>query len=563
MNVILTRYLAALSLLQIRAVNASPTSSTTDASYEDPPTDTCVNTDGYIYDEDKIYTCKWIVEHEDRRQEMCLELDVALNCPISCGYCCENDQNYEFQMNYKFEMKSGGAKKCSWLADKKQRQEIWCGEFLNEKLVKDGCPEACGACFAKVTTVPSSTPSISSSPTEGPTIMAECADSVDYVYDRDETHICKWVGDDEDRRQELCLEADVALNCPLSCGYCCENDAAYRFLVNSGDAKKCKWLNDDQNKQNKWCDEFSNGQLINDGCPKACGTCFAKVSHMPSSTPSSAPSASPSLSKMPTSLPSTSPSFTPSLKPSDSPSALPSLSKIPSSVPSTVPSSAPSLIPSKNPSSHPSLNPIALPSLTPSKTPSSAPSRNPSALPSDIPSLLPSTAPSLSKMPSSLPSTVPSSAPSLILSNSPSSHPSLNPSALPSMSRIPSLVPSTAPSSTPSIIPSSVPSSSSIPSFYPSVLPSVTTTSTPSRAPSPIPSNIPSLLPSTVPSSNPSVIPSSSLSSAPSLVPTILPSVVPVGNISKMRNSSAMHSLPNTLLAVLSVSTILTIYFQL
>jgi len=103
-----------------------------------------------------------------------------------------------------------------------------------------------------------------------------CANDVDYAYGT-VTQACNWIRHDENRRQELCMNTAVALNCPISCGHCCDNDLKYSFNVNAGSSERCSWLANNQDKKDKWCGKFLNGQLIQDGCPKECGICLQKV----------------------------------------------------------------------------------------------------------------------------------------------------------------------------------------------------------------------------------------------------------------------------------------------
>ena len=49
-----------------------------------------VDNDAYTYGTYVDQTCKWILK-EDRREKLCLDACVALHCPITCRYCCEND----------------------------------------------------------------------------------------------------------------------------------------------------------------------------------------------------------------------------------------------------------------------------------------------------------------------------------------------------------------------------------------------------------------------------------------------------------------------------------------
>ena len=79
-----------------------------------------------------------------------------------------------------------------------------------------------------------------------------CVNSLAYSYDNDVTHTCNWIRDDEDRRQELCLEAEVALSCPISCGQCCQNDFRFKFKLKKSKKEKCNFITNTF-KRNKYC----------------------------------------------------------------------------------------------------------------------------------------------------------------------------------------------------------------------------------------------------------------------------------------------------------------------
>ena len=83
----------------------------------------------------------------------------------------------------------------------------------------------------------------------------QCINSAVYMYANDIGQSCKWIRRDESCRQNLCIHAEVVLNCPVSCGYCCKDDPDYRFKVNLVGVRKCKWLktNKEKNKvRNKY-----------------------------------------------------------------------------------------------------------------------------------------------------------------------------------------------------------------------------------------------------------------------------------------------------------------------
>jgi len=104
----------------------------------------------------------------------------------------------------------------------------------------------------------------------------KCADKAGYTYDNDAIKTCKWIRANSSRQQKLCKDAEVAVNCPISCGHCCEDDNSYRFEISAGVTQDCSWLTRTTKasaRATKWCEKYRNGVMIWDACPKACGLC--------------------------------------------------------------------------------------------------------------------------------------------------------------------------------------------------------------------------------------------------------------------------------------------------
>ena len=247
----------------------------------------------------------------------------------------------------------------------------------------------------------------------------------------------------EPRRVEFCQVAEVHVNCPISCGLCCDDDPNYVIKRHSGlemEFKDCQWLSMESGRnQGLICESNNhdnNGQIVRNGCPKTCGNCKPSASLAPSMAPSAS-------TEGPSDSPTNTHSDEPSKEPSLEPTFMPSTSHQPSNEPSLIPSSAPST--SQQPSKEPSL------------IPSSAPST--SQRPSKEPSLIPSSAPSTSQSPSIDPSPLPSSNPSTPNPSSlPTGSPTSKPSNLPSSTPTRSIKPSAPPTSSPTSSPTSAPS---------------------------------------------------------------------------------------------------------
>eukprot|EP00979_Chaetoceros_neogracilis_P011256 scaffold2727_cov275-Chaetoceros_neogracile.AAC.27 len=220
-------------------------------------------------------------------------------------------------------------------------------------------------------------------PSETPLFVASAGTTTckNKEYVTKEGNDCRWIGQEEVRRQQYCLDSNVVENCPQVCGKCCEDDAEFTFtftkncswlrnpktssefvdrqcsfqdvqnacpvgcnLCTIGDAgcedddafvvktevKDCAWLaSQTDTKKEQKCRTYS----IQDACQVTCETCMENVTHRPSQEPSISPTIVISLS------PSREPSFRPTTVDSLSPS------RVPSFRPTTVDSLSPSQVP--------------------------------------------------------------------------------------------------------------------------------------------------------------------------------------------------------------------------
>jgi len=319
MKVLLTLYVAAVSLLQIRNADSAR----------------CVDDHDYNYDGKKNHNCVWIARKENRRQSLCLKKKVAQSCPVTCGICCQDDRKF------KFKLKSGKKEKCTFLVTKPKKKN-WCDQISNKEImIRNACPKTCDACFDKVN-APTQSPT--DAPTNLPTPKPRCADSLTYVYEDNESQTCNWIRKGT-RRETLCLEEEVALGCPISCGVCCENNLNYSFTVNTGSVKKCRWLYANEDRKMDWCEEFSNGRKVKRGCPKVCDACFPKITATPTAVPTFLPTSKPTIP--PTEAPTKAPTETPTKAPTKAPVT-------------TAPTKAP-------------INPVNTPTISPTVSPNTSP----------------------------------------------------------------------------------------------------------------------------------------------------------------------------------------------
>jgi len=111
----------------------------------------CLNSESFFFNDEKE-TCQWVRFKEERRNKYCQYQTVRVNCPLSCGLCCENNDAYTFTAKFG---KGGRTKDCDWLGKKEKRQEKYCGEkddgdefneFQKGKMIRDACPKSCKYC---------------------------------------------------------------------------------------------------------------------------------------------------------------------------------------------------------------------------------------------------------------------------------------------------------------------------------------------------------------------------------------------------------------------------------
>ena len=115
---------------------------------------------------------------------------------------------------------------------------------------------------------------------------SQCFDNiVDYSYNNNVTYTCNCIRDNEDHRQEMCLEVIVALSCPVSCGKCCKNDFNFKFFLGNWERAKCSFITNPQ-KRNKYCEDTGKGtQLVKNACTKSCKNFVSEVTNVPALSP--------------------------------------------------------------------------------------------------------------------------------------------------------------------------------------------------------------------------------------------------------------------------------------
>ena len=104
------------------------------------PTDICLNDDSWNWFGSPKVTCKWIRSKESRREKFCSKASGMQSCPQTCGICCMDDPSYTFEVRDK-------NRSCPWVGKKDNRKSTYCDTRQNGDMVRNACPEACGACL--------------------------------------------------------------------------------------------------------------------------------------------------------------------------------------------------------------------------------------------------------------------------------------------------------------------------------------------------------------------------------------------------------------------------------
>lgn len=282
------------SLIPTSSPSVSPTSrfssSPTTSEPTTSPTRFCADDSTFFYiEEDR--TCEFIDRKRKRRTRFCAEVEVRVGCPRTCGICnCRDMSSFRFTVKKK-------TRRCAWVGRKNNRINKFCshgGKFIR---VSVNCPETCRICrnpilfptqspttsSPTVSSPPSLRPSVNPStrPSPIPSLLREpssvptslCLDDPHFFY-LVQGRVCAFIGSQEFLREEYCPVTEVALNCPKTCGVCCNDDPSFRYLINSGESEACGFLtsspSDTDERISKYCNHF---QGVNEGCPQSCNNC--------------------------------------------------------------------------------------------------------------------------------------------------------------------------------------------------------------------------------------------------------------------------------------------------
>ena len=221
----------------------------------------CKNDDEWTFFNSDVVTCRWIRHKEFRRVEYCSKGPVVTDfCPQSCGHSCEDHPTFMFKNNFIQKDIT-----CAYISFNDKRRNKYCSMWKNGTVVRDMCPVACNACLEKVR--PTSPPSIEN--------HQLCFNNPDWHWPNMPSVTCKWIRNKEFRRQSYCRIGDTTVQCPQTCGICCEDDRTYS--IDKKGLKTCHWVSQTGSRINTFCPKFRNGRLVKDACPKTCDVCLDTV----------------------------------------------------------------------------------------------------------------------------------------------------------------------------------------------------------------------------------------------------------------------------------------------
>jgi len=208
-----------------------------------PPS--CENDRSFRYKGKKNKSCIWVGDDPVRRNNFCSRRKTVRDaCRMTCGLCCKDDSSYRYTI------RSGLSRDCAWAAKKDSRSRKVC----TKKKVRSNCPITCASCQDKYACVNNNESKIN-------------------VGKGKKT--CAWIGRNNARRFNLCAQRLVRIQCPTTCGLCCENDPVFTFTSDSGKKKNCAWIAKQVSRKEKYCPQ----EQISSRCPEetACNSCQSNV----------------------------------------------------------------------------------------------------------------------------------------------------------------------------------------------------------------------------------------------------------------------------------------------
>lgn len=108
-----------------------------------------------------------------------------------------------------------------------------------------------------------------------------CKDNAKFKFGKNDNN-CKWVGANERRTSTQCRRANVAKNCPKTCGTCSSNDSEDdsgdnnsqckddpKFKLGGKKNKTCQWIGANENRAERLCKRRN----VAKACPVTCDEC--------------------------------------------------------------------------------------------------------------------------------------------------------------------------------------------------------------------------------------------------------------------------------------------------
>jgi len=272
----------------------------------------CLNDQAFTYFyAGKNRSCQNIRVNALRQSDMCIIEEVQQGCKQTCGLCCTDIPDYQFQLL----RRNQGSVSCDWLRESQDRRDDYCtnwrpggspltdgmtGGGMTGMMVRDACPFSCNFCqqsfLPKVPTVAPATPTPNptSTPSKPPTVSPtgstqrpsyDCVNDENYFVQGNPEATCLWLGEDEDRRRQFCAAGETQLACPQICGACCADSEDYKITTNLNTRKGCRWIGAQSNRKRRYCLNQNNGRLVKAACPLSCDFCFEYASTSPTIAP--------------------------------------------------------------------------------------------------------------------------------------------------------------------------------------------------------------------------------------------------------------------------------------
>lgn len=95
-------------------------------------------------------------------------------------------------------------------------------------------------------------------------VQSLCENDSDFRYANRSKLTCRYIRNNEGRRQDLCQNAEVRNACKQACGICCEDSPNYVLTTDFGMEQNCEWLSKKFNRKEKYCEKYINDRMVRD-----------------------------------------------------------------------------------------------------------------------------------------------------------------------------------------------------------------------------------------------------------------------------------------------------------